>query len=95
MTKVVYNSCFGGFGLSEAAKERYEAIAGKPPVYACDLNRTDPVLVQVVEELGQKASDWAANLEIAEIPSGVKFRIDDYDGSERVMRIDDYEWQIA
>ncbi len=28
MTKVVYNACYGGFGLSEKAKARYKELGG-------------------------------------------------------------------
>lgn len=52
--------------------------------YCGDLARDDPVLVQVVEELGEDANDWAASLRIADVPDGVKWYIDDYDGIETV-----------
>jgi len=58
-------------------------------------NRRDPILIQVVEELGEEANGVCANLKIAELPTGVKYRIDEYDGMERVMLIDDYDWEIA
>lgn len=46
--------------------------------------RDDPLLVQVVEELGEKANGRCADLEIVEIPDGVEWEIDEYDGNERV-----------
>lgn len=60
-----------------------------------NLQRNDPALVQVVEELGAKANGNLANLVIAEIPEGQKYRIDEYDGTESVMTPEDYEWSIA
>lgn len=65
--------------------------------YFCprDIERADPVLVQVVEELGQEASGQFAELRITEIPTGTKYRIDEYDGKECVMTIDDYNWETA
>lgn len=60
-----------------------------------DFYRTDPVLVQVVEELGPAANGACADLRIAEVPSGTRYRIDDYDGRESVMTVDDYEWSVA
>lgn len=60
-----------------------------------DLSRTDPVLVQVVEELGDAANDTYAALYIVELPAGTQYRIDEYDGNESVMTIDDYEWSVA
>lgn len=137
MTKIVYNGCYGGFGLSDAAIDRYAEIKGitvyerkylvpaeefeairaeeiqsqvGPGRYATNLDllksnalyfsassiaRTDPALVQVVEELGEKASGDFAQLLIAEVPAGTKYRIDEYDGYESVMTIDDYDWEIA
>jgi hypothetical protein len=117
MAKIVYNACYGGFGLSEAAFRRYAEIKGyefKTDQYdehnarhylidnegneidEYDLNdRADPVLVQVVEELGDAANTPYSDLRISELPAGTKYRIDEYDGSETVMTIDDYSWQVA
>jgi hypothetical protein len=47
-------------------------------------NRTHPLLVKVVERLGKKASGSLARLEVIEIPDGIKWEIDDYDGIETV-----------
>ena len=99
MTKILYNSCYGGFGLSDVAMTMYKQKAGLNPeehTYAWDLDRADPVLIDTVEELGLKLSSGRhSKLAIAEIPSGVKYRIDEYDGYESVMTIDDYEWKVA
>lgn len=55
--------------------------------YDMDLDRDDPVLVQVVEELGKRANDSYSNLRIAEVPDGVNWYIDDYDGIETVREV--------
>ena len=60
-----------------------------------DFPRTDPVLIEVIEKLGKKANGTYASLAIAKVPKGEKYRIDEYDGVESVMRPDDYEWQVA
>lgn len=60
-----------------------------------DIERDDPVLVQVVEELGAGASGRHAYLGIAELAAGTLYRIDEYDGMESVMTQDDYEWKVA
>lgn len=49
-----------------------------------DIPRDDPVLVQVVEELGHDADGHAANLKIVEIPDDVEWHIAEHDGSEHV-----------
>jgi hypothetical protein len=49
-----------------------------------DIPRSDPALVQVVEELGHDADGQFANLKIIEVPDSVKWHISEYDGSEHV-----------
>ena len=131
--KVVINTCFGGFGLSRMAVERYLELKGvtvypekdkygmdkywlvapgterimeitteqwremtteermahnlrceSQVFYDNDLERNDPLLVQVVEELGQAASGQFAALTVVEIPDAVEWVIEEYDGSEHV-----------
>jgi uncharacterized protein (UPF0371 family) len=118
MTKVVYNACYGGFGLSKEACQRYWDIKGqqvwiedaqwgfdvwlvplnerlekayrKQTWYYNDVSRHDPVLVQVVEELGDKANGYCAELAIYEVYDS--YRIDEYDGYESVETADSYDW---
>ena len=129
--KVLINSCYGGFGLSEAAMMRYAELKGLtlypesssgglcttyftvPPdqrvkelenwssqslearkayneaynrQHICDRNieRNDPLLVQVVEELGEKASGRFASIQVVEIPDDASWEISEYDGMEHV-----------
>lgn len=49
-----------------------------------DLKRDDPILVQVVEELGKEANGEHAELEVVSIPGNVKWHIDEYDGTESI-----------
>ena len=46
--------------------------------------RTDPLLVRVVEEMGPAASGRYAKLVVVEIPDGVEWEIEEYDGNEWV-----------
>ena len=144
MVRVVYNACYGGFGLSKEAVQRYWDIKGQqvwieddkeyssldlwtvwlvPPEerlkeksteeffglsqderiaynkaqseqtwYDRDVDRHDPALVQVVEELGDKANGEYANLAIEEV-SG-PYRIDEYDGFESVETPEGLDWII-
>jgi hypothetical protein len=57
-----------------------------------NITRHDPILVQVVEEMGAKADGMCAKLAIAEV-SG-PYRIDEYDGYETVKQPDGYDWII-
>ena len=142
MTKVVYNACYGGFGLSKEACQRYWDIKGqqvwiendtqfkslglftvwlvapedripakggddfysmsmderiaynqaysKQTWYYNNVDRHDPVLVQVVEELGDKANGICAKLRIDEVDG--PYRIDEYDGNESVETAGSYNW---
>lgn len=47
-------------------------------------DRTDKDLIEVVEKLGKQASGRCAKLEIVEIPDGVEYEIDEYDGIETI-----------
>ena len=125
--KVVLNKDYGGFGLSEEAKNLYSKkknykltkyvwtdCSYKKAKYFetgdseyrsfysfisdlkelnesedkkifrfYDIKRTDPVLIEVVEELKEKANGEYACLEIEEIE--IEPYIDNYDGIETVM----------
>ena len=93
--RLVINTCFGGFSLSRRAIARIDSLKGMPfrdlsgEYYgAYDYNeqdqRADPFLVQAVYELGKAANGTHACLKIVEIPDGVDFYIDEYDGVESV-----------
>lgn len=83
--KVVINTCYGGFGLSDEAMERYKILKGiTEEVYYWDIERDDPALVQVVEEMGDASFGSFACLKIVDIPDGIQWGIEEYDGSEWV-----------
>ena len=52
--------------------------------YDRNLARDDPLLIQVVEEMKEKASGRHAHLKIVEIPDNVDWEIEEYDGAEWV-----------
>lgn len=108
--KVVINRCYGGFGLSDQAVERYAELKGMKLVrikeerslggaswhidgiedddhyfssYSIS-DRADPLLIQVIEEMGEKANGWCSELAIVDIPDDVKWHISEYDGYEHV-----------
>ena len=47
-------------------------------------SREHPLLVRVVEELGDAANGKCAELKIVEIPDGTDYVIDEYDGMESI-----------
>lgn len=51
------------------------------------IDRNDVDLVAVVEELGEKADGRFAQLKVVEIPDGVNWEIDDYDGVETIHEV--------
>lgn len=65
-------------------------------VFSVDsIPRDDPVLVQVVEEMGDAANGPNARLEIVELPSGTHYFIDEYDGYEEIQTRDGIKWSVA
>ena len=85
--QIVINVCHGGFGLSGPAKDLYEQLSGQHGVWDRDLARDDPYLVQVVEQLGEAAAGGYAELLVVDIPAGVDWTIEEYDGKEWVAEV--------
>lgn len=93
--KVVFNDCYGGFGLSNLAKEKLEEWGVNSSTLKDDeLPRHHPLLVRVVEELESEANGRYASLKVCEI-EGRRYRIDEYDGSETVMTPEDTDWIVV
>jgi hypothetical protein len=142
MTKIVINTCHGGFTLSEAGIKRYAELkklalyiegdkyfptywtipkedrlgflsdddyrkardedrikhiqlCQKYTISAYHFDRTDPILVQVVEELGTGASGDCSKLAVIELEKGTLYRIDEYDGYESIETSSDCVWSVA
>jgi hypothetical protein len=49
-----------------------------------DENRADPRLVACVEKLGKAANGAVADLRVVEIPDGIEWEIEAFDGLEQV-----------
>jgi len=52
-----------------------------------EIKRDDPILVEVVRKLGEKANGTCASLSIVNIPDGVNYTIEDYDGAESIHEV--------
>jgi len=76
MQKIVINKNYCGFCLSEDVKKRLNIVS------SLDIERDDPRLIQIVEELGEDAAGYGAMLKIVEIPDDVDWEINEDDGSE-------------
>lgn len=91
--KIVINTCYGGFSLSDEALDLYCAFAGiteaeRATLYDSDLARDDPILIQVLERLGaNECSGRHAALRIVEIPDDVEWTIEEFDGKEWVAEV--------
>lgn len=64
----------------KASNEAYDAI-GTPDR---NIDRDDPALIATVEALGEAASGRCASLKIIEIPDGVDWQVEEYDGREHI-----------
>lgn len=72
-----------------------DAISFSTMSYA-DGFRTDPLAIEVFEELGsEKTSGSCAELRLEEIAPGTLYRIDEYDGNESIEYSDDTFWLVA
>jgi hypothetical protein len=86
MRKIVINSQYGGFSLSDKARDLYCKKAGEDPNLLFDFNipRDDPALVEIVEQLRDEANGLCANLKVVKIPEDVDWIVCEYDGIEWV-----------
>lgn len=81
--KVVINDRHGGFGLSAEGMAVYLKFKNSNQVcFSHEIARNDPALIQVVETMGERASDSYSRLKVVEIPDDVKWQIAEYDGME-------------
>mgnify|MGYP000010452304 CR=1 FL=1 len=70
------------YALSMQQRADYNKAYSEQQLNERDIERNDPVLVQVVKELGSKANGIFSNLKVVEIPDDVEWTIDEYDGLE-------------
>ncbi len=82
--RIVINDCYGGFGLSNRARDEYKRLVGINDCFDRDIPRDDPYLVKVVKDMGSAAFGAHARLKIVEIPADVDWIIQKYDGAEWV-----------
>jgi len=85
--KVAINRCLGGFCLSKAAYEEL-GIEWDGYGFKFDDDRTNPMLIEVIEKLGSEAASGSyAELKIIEIPDDIGWIIEGYDGREWISEI--------
>jgi hypothetical protein len=75
---------FIAYSITEDLGKKIEKLPNDIHWYDGNLERTDPILVQVVEEMGEKANSRYSELEVVTIPDDVDWEIDEYDGYESI-----------
>jgi hypothetical protein len=78
-----------------SVRQEYNRLYGEQTWRDRNVDRTDPILVQVVEELGEAAAGRHADLIIEELPKGTLYRINEYDGLESIETADSVDWSVA
>jgi len=80
--------CGPGVSMTTLLKDYGATFDGKYDsgdyVYVSEVERNDPDLVAVVEQLGEDADGAHAELAVVDIPDDVNWVIDEYDGVEWV-----------
>ena len=64
-----------------------EKLPNESHWYYGNLERTDEDLIAVIEELGSDADGRFGDLKIVDIPDGVDWEIDEYDGVETIHEV--------
>ena len=72
------------YALSMEERKAYNEAYSEQTLYCRDIERNDPYLVQLVEENSELYSGRCAELAVVEIPDGVNYEIEEYDGREHV-----------
>jgi hypothetical protein len=86
--KVVVNKCYGGFGLSEKARQMLNADIEKVWELEDAKNRNNPELINAVETLGDEVNTRSSELKVVEIPeTATDWDIKEYDGFETLLYV--------
>jgi hypothetical protein len=72
------------YAMPLAARKAYNDVYISQIICRSDIERTDPVLVQIVEQLGEAAWGDLSELKVVEVPDDVDWYISEFDGKERV-----------
>ena len=82
-----YGSPANWHEMSLEEKKQWNEIYHQQTFSTHDMARNDPVLIQVIQELGKGADGRHAELKIVEIPDDVQWQIQEYDGLEWVAEV--------
>ena len=96
--QVVINTSYSNFAISRDAilliqkKIKNPKAKSQINAYAFDNDRSNPLLVEAVQKLGDKANGLYTTLKIVEIPDDVEWRVDAVNGKE-IIREKHRIWQ--
>lgn len=68
-------------------EEMNKAYAMVAVPYPGAISRSDPDLIDVIETLGSEANGEYAELKIIEIPDGIDWQVEEYDGNEHIAQV--------
>ena len=85
--KVVYNACYGGFGLSDRGLAEYNRRSSQSVKFPDGIHREDPFLIEMVETMDtREINSEYSKLKVKEFD--IKFKSclgwSEYDGNENV-----------
>ena len=75
------------FEMSTEEKNAYNKLYEEHTFPDFRSDRTNPLLIQIIEELGEAANGRFAKLHIVEIPDGIEYEIEEYDGNEHIAEV--------
>ena len=93
--KIAINRCFGGFSVAEGVYNELD-LEWNGYGYLCNEDfdiesenynewRSAPRLIAAIEKLGEEVSSGScAAIEVVDIPDGIEWFIDEYDGQESI-----------
>lgn len=92
--KILINACYGGFHPSKHSRTLYKTRTGKTwDDYQASM-RTDPVMIQILQENGEIGRTRnMSRIELVEIPDQMAFKIEEMDGAERVRVVPPPNWR--
>ncbi len=70
--------------MTKKEAQRESKLYKEHSLYDGNIERTDPDLIAIVEEMGKEADGSCAELKVVDIPDGIGWTIEEYDGTEWV-----------
>ena len=70
--------------MSDAERTAHNKAYEASQLSTHDMDRTSRHLIKAVETLGERANGGCADLKVVEIPDGISWELDEYDGIETV-----------